>query len=254
MNGTDHRPIMAGLHRTLKDVGLSEKPRIGSLAEYIKEALPLALPEWRGGPRSPHRSPLLVGCDSARNWIKREDQAVSSELEPKAEPIAALASWRHARDLFRCLSLELLLDNALHQLEYAALQLWALDPVEELKQCPLLFRCSTRNRLFGHVCTGLFRKMRGNMLGEERVHGCVEGFCNEKKALDRNLAFILLVLLNLLIRNADAFSQSHLGYPTLVPVESNPLAYFFGFHLSTCEYKLSHFLGLILQTVSCNIG
>jgi len=29
MNGTDHRPIMAGPHRALKDVGLSEKPRIG---------------------------------------------------------------------------------------------------------------------------------------------------------------------------------------------------------------------------------
>ena len=92
------------------------------------------------------------------------------------------------------------------------------------------------------------------MLGEQRVHGRVEGFRNEEKTLDRNLAFILLVLLNLLIRNADAFSQSHLGYPTLVPVEFYPLAYFFGFHLSTCEYKLSHFLGLILQTVSCNIG
>ncbi len=95
MNGIDHRSIDAELPGVLAAADLRDEARIGSLEEYIASSralLPDAIPRWQGELRSVYRCPITVGCTSARHWIKREDQAVSTLLERRAEPLAALAS------------------------------------------------------------------------------------------------------------------------------------------------------------------
>jgi alpha-mannosidase len=110
MNGTDHRPITAGLPDALAGAGLADRARIGSLAELISlaaERLPENLPQWQGELRSPLRSPILAGCTSARSWIKQEDQAVSTLLEREAEPLAALAEAAGCGSPFPAVALDL---------------------------------------------------------------------------------------------------------------------------------------------------
>jgi alpha-mannosidase len=60
--------------------------------EAARGALPDTIPQWQGELRSVYRCPITVGCASVRQWIKREDQAISALLERRAEPLAALAS------------------------------------------------------------------------------------------------------------------------------------------------------------------
>jgi alpha-mannosidase len=95
MNGIDHRSIDSPLPGVLAAGGLGDEARIGSLGEYIeasRKALPNAIPCWQGELRSVFRCPITVGCTSVRQWIKREDQAISTLLERRSEPLAALAS------------------------------------------------------------------------------------------------------------------------------------------------------------------
>ncbi len=95
MNGIDHRAIDAELPRVLADAGLSAVTTIGPFATYIdaaRVALTDAIPRWQGELRSVYRCPITVGCTSTRHWIKREDQAVSTLLERRSEPLAAMAS------------------------------------------------------------------------------------------------------------------------------------------------------------------
>ena len=70
---------------------------IGSLEGYLDIARAVQdaadLPERQGELRSTYRSPITAGCISTRHWIKREDQEISSLLEGRAEPLAALAFW-----------------------------------------------------------------------------------------------------------------------------------------------------------------
>lgn len=95
MNGIDHRSIDSQLPEVLAAAGLSAETRIGSLAAYVeafRSELPDTIPQWQGELRSVYRCPITVGCASVRQWIKREDQAISALLERRAEPLAALAS------------------------------------------------------------------------------------------------------------------------------------------------------------------
>jgi alpha-mannosidase len=94
MNGMDHRSISAGLPRALAQAGLRDRARIGSLPQYIElaEKEVRDIPEWNGELRSCWRFTITAGCTSTRQWIKREDQAVSALLEREAEPLSALAS------------------------------------------------------------------------------------------------------------------------------------------------------------------
>lgn len=94
MNGIDHRSIDSSLPRMLDESGLLAETRIGSLGDYIESfrgILPSALPHWKGELRSVYRCPITVGCTSVRQWIKREDQAISALLERRAEPLSAMA-------------------------------------------------------------------------------------------------------------------------------------------------------------------
>ncbi len=94
MNGMDHRSLEGNLPRVLRESGLQERARIGSLSRYIEAASSIAgIPQWAGELRSCWRFPITVGCTSTRQWIKAEDQAVSSLLEREAEPLSALGSW-----------------------------------------------------------------------------------------------------------------------------------------------------------------
>jgi alpha-mannosidase len=95
MNGIDHRSISADLPRVIAEAGLGDRSRIGSLDDYISAAAGLAIdiPEWTGELRSAWRFPIIVGCTSTRQWIKREDQEISTLLEREAEPLAALAAF-----------------------------------------------------------------------------------------------------------------------------------------------------------------
>lgn len=98
MNGIDHRSIDAPLPGVLAEAGMQDDARIGSLEEYVEaarvslRAQTEAVPRWQGELRSVYRCPITVGCTSARHWIKREDQEISTLLERRAEPLAALAS------------------------------------------------------------------------------------------------------------------------------------------------------------------
>jgi mannosylglycerate hydrolase len=95
MNGIDHRSIDSLLPGVLKSAGLGNETGIGSLQEYMDSSrglLPESIPAWMGELRSVYRCPITVGCTSARAWIKCEDQAVSTMLERRAEPLSALAS------------------------------------------------------------------------------------------------------------------------------------------------------------------
>ena len=95
MNGIDHRSIDAPLPGVLTDAGLREQARIGSLEDHVRAArqsLPRTIPRWEGELRSVYRCPITVGCTSVRYWIKREDQEISTLLERRTEPLAALAS------------------------------------------------------------------------------------------------------------------------------------------------------------------
>jgi len=95
MNGMDHRSVSAALPRALAASGLQDCSRIGSLAGYIDAAVKEldTIPEWTGELRSCWRFTITAGCTSARAWIKKEDQAVSSLLEREAEPLSALSCW-----------------------------------------------------------------------------------------------------------------------------------------------------------------
>ncbi len=103
MNGYDHRPIDAGLPALLESANLAgggpggDRAKIGSLEGYLDIARAVQdaadLPERQGELRSTYRSPITAGCVSTRHWIKQEDQEISSLLEGRAEPLAALAFW-----------------------------------------------------------------------------------------------------------------------------------------------------------------
>jgi mannosylglycerate hydrolase len=95
MNGIDHRSVDTALPGVLAAAGLHDDAVLGSLEEYMEASrghLSDEIPRWTGELRSVHRCPITVGCTSVRHWIKREDQAISTLLERRAEPLAALAS------------------------------------------------------------------------------------------------------------------------------------------------------------------
>lgn len=98
MNGSDHLEPQRGLPQALAALAPGDQAVIGSLPGFARAMQPYIkdLPEWTGELRSPQRAPLLVGCTSARHWIKQEDWRLSNLLEVYAEPLAALAAAQGA--------------------------------------------------------------------------------------------------------------------------------------------------------------
>jgi mannosylglycerate hydrolase len=98
MYGTDHTapvPELAGLVSRLNEVHQATHMRIATLADYVRDAAPLAddAPSWRGEMRSGARANVLMGVASARIDIKQAAGRTERWLERYAEPLTAL----HAR-------------------------------------------------------------------------------------------------------------------------------------------------------------
>ena len=94
MNGTDHRGPEAHVPAMFADANARQNEiafRLGSLAEYLRDAPGEDLPVWRGEMRSGARANLLMGVVSTRTPLKQLELAASTVLERYAEPMAAIA-------------------------------------------------------------------------------------------------------------------------------------------------------------------
>jgi alpha-mannosidase len=94
MNGTDHRGAEEHLPRLFAEANARQDEieiRLGSMAEYVREAPRDDLPQWRGEMRSSARANLLMGVLSARMPLKIGEFMASTMLERYAEPLSAIA-------------------------------------------------------------------------------------------------------------------------------------------------------------------
>ena len=81
MVGTDHMPMVRDL---------PEGARVGTLAEYLRDASAEGLTTWRGEMRSAARANLLPGVVSARMDLKAACSRAERGLERYAEPLQTL--------------------------------------------------------------------------------------------------------------------------------------------------------------------
>jgi 2-O-(6-phospho-alpha-D-mannosyl)-D-glycerate hydrolase len=137
MNGTDHRGAEEHLPRLFAEANARQdeiEMRLGSMAEYVREAPRDNLPVWRGEMRSSARANLLMGVLSARMPLKLAEFRASTMLERYAEPLSAIAgtdpgrlldgAWRgmvenSAHDSVCGCGVDAVADQVAHRYEYA---------------------------------------------------------------------------------------------------------------------------------------